>query len=129
MFDVLAIDAFSSDAIPVHLLTRECLQTYLYHLKPDGILAVHISNRYFDLSPVVRNMALVNADRGMQALWIDAAGNESQGTDATDWVLLTSNRQFLKDPDVEKCVRHWDDPAPRALIWTDDYTNLFSLLR
>ena len=129
MFDVLAIDAFSSDAIPVHLLTRECLQTYLYHLKPDGILAVHISNRYFDLSPVVRNMALLNAEHGMQALWIDAAGNESQGTDATDWVLLTSNEQFLKDPDVEKCVHQWGDPAPRALLWTDDYTNLFSLLR
>ncbi len=128
-FDVLAVDAFSSDAIPVHLLTRECLQTYLYHLKPDGILAVHISNRYFDLSPVVRNMALPDPEHGMQALWIDAVGNESQGTDATDWILLTSNEEFVADPDVKKSVKAWDDTMRRIPPWTDNHTDLFNLLR
>ena len=56
-FDVLAVDAFSSDSIPVHLLTREAMQLYFHHLKPDGILAVHISNRYLDLEPVLEGEA------------------------------------------------------------------------
>ena len=56
-YDVLALDAFSSDAIPVHLLTEEAVEIYLRHLKPDGVLAVHVSNRYLDLEPVVANLA------------------------------------------------------------------------
>ncbi len=128
-FDVLAIDAFSSDAIPVHLLTLECLQAYLYHLKPDGILAVHISNRYFDLSPIVRNMAILDAEHNMQALWIEAQGSDTQGTDSTDWILLTSNPQFLAEPEIQRCVTAWSDASPRPVFWTDDYSNLFSLLR
>jgi hypothetical protein len=128
-FDILAVDAFSSDAIPVHLLTRECLQTYLYHLSPDGILAMHISNRYFDLSPVVRYMASLEPARGMEALWVDARENEVQGTDSTDWILLTANRLFLADAEVRKYVTPWKDPILQPLVWTDDYSNLFSLLR
>lgn len=128
-FDVLAVDAFSSDAIPVHLLTRECFLTYRYHLKDDGILAIHISNRYFDLSPVVRNIFLPNSERDMKSLWIDGRGNESQGTDSTDWVLLTTNQQFLADTSIQKLVAPWDDPASPRRFWTDDYSNLFSLLR
>ncbi|MBZ5498642.1 MAG: fused MFS/spermidine synthase, partial [Acidobacteriia bacterium] len=128
-FDVLAVDAFSSDAIPVHLLTRECFQTYRYHLKEDGILAIHISNRYFDLSPVVRNLIRPGPQQDMQALYIDGLGNASRGTDATDWVLLTANQQFLANPDFQKEVSPWKDPAPPQQLWTDDYSNLFSLLR
>jgi hypothetical protein len=128
-FDVLAIDAFSSDAIPVHLLTRECLQTYLYHLKADGILAVHISNRYFDLSPVVRNMALLNPDLGLQAVLVAAQGDDKRGTDSTDWVLVTANQDFLAVPEIQECITPWENPIPRPLIWTDDYSNLFGLLR
>lgn len=129
MFDVLAVDAFSGDAIPVHLLTRECFQSYFYHLKDDGILAIHISNRYFDLSPVVRNMAALDPEHEMQALWIDDPGNDAQGTDSTDWVLLTRDRQFLENPDIQKSVRAWDHPIPPPIFWTDDYTNLFRLMR
>jgi len=128
-FDVLAVDAFSSDAIPVHLLTRECFQTYRYHLKQDGILAVHISNRYFDLSPVVRNLIVPGSKPDMQALWIDTHGVESEGTDSTDWVLLTSNREFLADRTIQNTVAPWPDPAPPSKAWTDDYSNLFNLLR
>jgi len=128
-FDVLAIDAFSGDAIPVHLLTRECLQTYLYHLKADGILAIHISNRYFDLSPVVRNMAQFEPELGLQAVLVAAQGDDERGTDSTDWVLVTANREFLAAPEIEECITPWEDPLPRAMIWTDDYSNLFGLLR
>jgi hypothetical protein len=127
-FDVLVVDAFSSDAIPVHLLTRECFEVYRYHLQPDGILAVHITNRYFDLSPVVRNLVPEDARSEMQALWFHDAGNASQRTDRTDWVLLTSNQRFLANPEVQRHVTPWNDPVPPPLIWTDDYSNLFSLI-
>jgi hypothetical protein len=128
-FDVLAVDAFNSDAIPVHLLTRECFQTYLYHMKNDGILALHISNRYFDLKPVVRGLASLDPDHGLQALWIDADKDESRGIAATTWILLTANQMFLANPEIRKCVSPWDDSVSRMLPWTDDYSNLFSLLR
>jgi hypothetical protein len=128
-FDVLAIDAFSSDAIPVHLLTRECLETYLYHLKADGILAIHISNRYFDLSPVVRNMARLEPELGLQAVLVAAHGDDALGTDSNDWVLLTANQEFLKAPEMQECITPWDDPQPPPLVWTDDYSNLFGLMR
>ncbi len=127
-FDVIAVDAFSSDAIPVHLLTRECFETYRYHLKPDGILAVHITNRYFDLSPVVRNLIPPGPGQKMQALWFHDLGSGSRRTDRTDWVLLTASREFLADPDVQANVTPWKDPVPPPLVWTDDYSNLFSLI-
>jgi hypothetical protein len=101
----------------------------LYHLKADGILAVHISNRYFDLSPVVRNMALLNPELGLQAVLIAAQGDDKRGTDSTDWVLVTANQDFLAVPEIQECITPWDNPIPRPLIWTDDYTNLFGLLR
>ncbi len=128
-FDVLAVDAFNSDAIPVHLLTRECFQTYLYHLKNDGILAVHISNRYFDLGPVVRGLAAVDPDRGLQALRISREQDDSRGIAATTWILLTANPAFLAQSEIRASVTPWDDSSPRTLIWTDDYSNLLSMLR
>ena len=128
-FDILAVDAFSSDAIPVHLLTRECFETYLYHLNPDGILAVHISNRYFDLSPVVRSMASLDPVHNMQPIWIAGQGVESRGTDSTDWVLLTSNQEFLANPEIENRITPWENPSNPDVFWTDDYSNLFSLFR
>jgi hypothetical protein len=127
-FDVLAVDAFSGDAIPVHLLTLECYRTYRYHLKEDGILAVHITNRYFDLSPIVRNLMSLDPMPGMRALWVHDLGNTSEGTDRTDWVLLTANQRFLDNPDVQQHVKAWNEPVPPRKFWTDDYSNLFSLI-
>jgi len=128
-FDVLAVDAFSSDAIPVHLLTRECYATYWYHLKKDGILAMHVSSRYFDLSPVVRGLADLDQEQGMKAMLVSDDGSESQETDATRWILVTNNPQFLETKEVQEAVTAWknDDPAP--MLFTDDYSNLLRLLR
>jgi hypothetical protein len=128
-FDVLAVDAFSSDAIPVHLLTRECCATYWYHLKKDGILAVHISNRYFNLSPVVRGLANLDQGQGMKSMLVSDDGSESQETDATRWILVTRNPQFIQTREVQEAVTAWtkDDPAP--MLFTDDYSNLLRLLR
>ncbi len=128
-FDVLAVDAFSSDAIPVHLLTRECLEIYRSHLRPDGILAVHISNRYFDLAPVVRGLAALDAGCGTRAVLIAGAGNESQGTDASDWVLVTANRTFLDSTPVQRMIRPWSAIDLPPVLWTDNRSNLFRLLR
>jgi hypothetical protein len=128
-FDVLAIDAFSSDAIPVHLLTRECYRNYWYHLKSDGILAMHISSRYFNLSPVIRSLAALDKERGVQAILIEDPGSTLQETDATRWILATSNKKFLASEQVQLASSTWaEDDAPR-MLFTDDYSNLFRLLK
>ncbi len=86
-FDVLAVDAFSSDSIPVHLLTTEAMQLYFHHLKPDGILAVHISNRYLDLEPVLvgESQAL-----GKSARVFDTDDDDTQDVFGATWVLLVA---------------------------------------
>jgi hypothetical protein len=128
-FDVLAIDAFSSDAIPVHLLTRECYQDYWYHLNRDGILAFHISSRYFNLGPVIRMLAKNDQERNPRAVLVEDPGSSLQETDATCWVLITSNREFLTNPDVEAAITPWPREDSKELSFTDDYSNLFSLLK
>ena len=128
-FDVLALDAFSGDAIPVHLLTRECYAIYQYHLKPDGILALHVSNRYFNLNPVVRSLALSDTRDGVQALRMEDEGSPLQGTDDTSWILITANAEFLANQKVRSAVALWDAEDSRRMLFTDDYSNLFRLLR
>ena len=125
-FDVLAIDAFNSDAIPVHLLTEEAFDIYLDHLEPDGILAVHVTNRHLDLTPVVRKLAEVN---GMEARLFRDESDDSRGISRADWVLVTGNRSFLDADGVASAGMPWPDDAPRPLLWTDDYSNLLRVLR
>jgi hypothetical protein len=127
-FDVLAIDAFSSDAIPVHLLTSECFRIYWYHLKRDGILAVHVSSRYFELAPVVRASALLTGGTGAKVLRILAESNDIQGTDASEWLLVSKNDQFVNSGPVQLAVKPWPENVPSFLYWTDDYSNLFRAL-
>jgi hypothetical protein len=128
LFDVLVIDAFSSDAIPVHLLTKECFDTFRFHLKRDGILAFHVTSRYFDLKPVLRNLIEPGPGPQMQALWFNDPANPEHATDRTDWVLLTNNRAFLANPEVRARVTPWPDAQPRPIKWTDDYSNLVSVI-
>jgi hypothetical protein len=127
-FDVLVVDAFSSDAIPVHLLTRECFDTFRFHMKPDGIVAFHITNRYFDLSPVVRNLIVPGPGPEMQALLFTVPGSPSQGTSRTDWILMTTNEAFLGNPEVRARVTPWPDAVPKPIKWTDDYSNLVGVI-
>ncbi len=122
-FDILAVDAFSGDGIPVHLLTREAFTLYWRHLHPNGILAFHLTNRHFDLAPVVRTLA---RDVEKRALWITDTGNPEKGNDVSEWVLVTSNKEFLKDPFVNFRVRPW--ATPQEILWTDDYSNLFQVV-
>jgi hypothetical protein len=125
-FDVLVVDAFSSDAIPMHLLTRECFEVYWKHLKPDGILAVHISNRNLDLGPVARGLA---AEFGHEAALFDTSDDDDRGVDAADWVLVTANREFLDRAEIRDARSPWPDDARPPLVWTDDFSNLFAVLR
>jgi SAM-dependent methyltransferase len=123
-FDVLAVDAFSSDSIPVHLLTKEAMDLYFRHLRPDGILAVHISNRYLNLQPVLEGE--VRATQKIARV-VDTEDDEDTGVFGATWVLITSPVTGFKgeipgnsEPlDSKKTVR----------LWTDDYSNLFKILK
>jgi SAM-dependent methyltransferase len=124
-FDALAVDAFSSDSIPVHLLTIEAFELYFRHLRRDGILAVHISNRYLNLDSVV---AAAARKLGKDAVLIDSPGDNANGTFVARWVLL-ANRDVLPGfPDIEK-VRRPLTATGGEKLWTDSYSSLFSVLK
>ena len=127
-FDVLAVDAFSSDAIPVHLITREALGTYLHHLKPDGIVAFHVSNRFLDLVPVVARIA---REQGAQAVLVEDDPDEDDvtGRSRSDWVLVSrSGRALAAKAIVERGGAPAED-RPQWRTWTDDYSNLIQILK
>ncbi len=124
-FDVLAVDAFSGDAIPVHLLTREAFALYLHHLKPDGVLAVHTSNSYLNLPPVVQLLA---SEAGCDAEMVTNDDDHRKLIDSSDWVLVTRNKRFLDSMDSTVMIEPIEVP-PGLRAWTDDFNNLFQILR
>jgi SAM-dependent methyltransferase len=125
-FDVLAVDAFSSDAIPVHLLTREAFVLYFRHLKRGGILAVHVSNRYLALAPVAARNA---ADLGKAAIDVSDDGEDEDYLTQSEWVLVAEDRALFNDTLFQATditpAKAW--PGLRA--WTDDYSNLIQILK
>jgi SAM-dependent methyltransferase len=124
-FDALAVDAFSSDSIPVHLLTIEAFELYFRHLRPDGILAVHISNRYLNLDSVV---AATAQKLSKDAVLIDSPGDSANGTFLARWVLL-ANRDVLPGfPEIAKAKRPLTATG-REKLWTDSYSSLFTVLK
>jgi SAM-dependent methyltransferase/small basic protein len=124
-FDVLAVDAFSSDSIPVHLLTTEAFEVYFRHLKPDGILAVHISNRYLDLKPVLSEAA---TKFGKQARIVEDDSNDEKGTYGTTWVLFADSAAAFDSPPLAGAVEALT--AERSIrLWTDDYSDLYAILK
>lgn len=122
-YDVLAIDAFTGDAIPVHLLTREAVALYLRHLQPGGILAVHVSNRYLNLVPVVARHA---ADFGKIAVQVSDDGESEDYFSSSDWILVSADRSIFKDPLFKGSNPAKTQPGLRP--WTDDYSNLIQIL-
>jgi SAM-dependent methyltransferase len=136
-FDVLALDAFSSDAIPVHLLTREAFEIYRRHLRPDGVLAVHVSNRCLNLEPIVLRAAdhfhwrtSIVHDNKSDWEWDedDELDEERIHAYASDWILLTSNEAFLNAPEIAEAARPPGEWSPRITMWTDEESNLFRIL-
>jgi len=123
-FDVLAVDAFSSDAIPVHLITSEALAIYRKHMKPGGIIAFHVTNRYLNLIPVVQQLADA---QGMHAVLVYDDTSDGM-TSVSDWVLLSDSEQALEAPQVSE-VAVPIEPRPDLKLWTDDFNNIFQVLR
>jgi hypothetical protein len=124
-FDVLVLDAFAGDAIPVHLLTEEAFQIYLRHLRrPDGVLAIHISNRYLNLPPVIWRAA---RHFGWQAAWVHAPREGRIGS-PSDWMLVAENRTVLDVPEISAAITARQPAGPAVRLWTDDYSNLFQVL-
>jgi len=122
-FDLLAVDAFSSDAIPVHLLTREALTLYLRHLQPRGVIAIHTSNRYVDLPPVVERLARTC---GLAARVVDSELEDTFNTSST-WVLLSRDAGVFAAPALQGVARPIGLAGPR--VWSDDFSDLIEYLR
>jgi hypothetical protein len=146
-YGLLFVDAFSSDAIPIHLITREALQLYLDRVRPDGLVLFHVTNRYLELTPVLANLA---ADRGLVACFCTDQGDALLGKAPSTWVALARREQDVaylkalsgeqlrlvsKPATSEASGRHtakpWQDLAPTAAagVWTDDYSNLLSVFQ
>ncbi len=123
-FDLIAVDAFSSDAIPVHLITSEALALYAKHVKPGGVIAFHVTNRFLDLVPVVQALATAHQ---MEAVWIHDQGDDVLAN-RSDWVLVSSNRELLAQPRIADAATPIKS-HPDWRLWTDDFNNLFQVLR
>jgi hypothetical protein len=126
-YDMLAIDAFSGDAVPMHLLTRQAMATYVKHIKPTGAIVFQATNRFVDLLPVIRRLA---DEVGMQTRWIDDAPELRKGFFAfgTDQVILTKNPALLEAP----TLRGVGEPAPARPdlpTFTDDFYNVLRILK
>jgi hypothetical protein len=128
-FDLLVLDAFSGDAIPTHLLTREAMDVCLQHVRPDGLIAVHISNLHFDLRPVTDALA---ESCGLSAVTLNAPGTKDPETGqqspvdpSSVWVLLSRDAAALKSPRFTEIAAAKQE---RRVLWTDDFSNLFEVL-
>jgi spermidine synthase len=126
-FDLLALDAFSSDAIPVHLLTKEAFDVYQRHLKTNSIVAVHISNHYLDLQPVVANLA---KEFGYKMVIIDFDENDEEWWQySSTWILLSRDESLLEQPAIEEAKKKSGFSKRKVPLWTDDFTSLFQILK
>jgi hypothetical protein len=126
-FDLLALDAFNSDSIPIHLLTREAFAVYQRHLKTNGLIAVHISNASLNLEPVLARLA---ADLNYTARVVEQTdSDQSQGVLPSIWFLLSQNPSFADAPELRSAARSAMLGGSKAPLWTDDFSALFALLR
>jgi protein-L-isoaspartate O-methyltransferase len=126
-YDVIILDAFSSDAIPVHLLTLEAFATYQRHLKKDGAIVIHVSNRYLDLHPVVYRIA---EKIGFPAITIDDndTAYEDAGFYGSDWIIMTRNQALLKQPLLLDVTKEHVEFSARVLPWTDERSDLLRIM-
>jgi SAM-dependent methyltransferase len=122
-FDVLAVDAFSGDSIPVHLITLEAVGAYLRHMRPQGVIAFHVSNRFLDLKPVLLAIA---EKHGLEYAFVHETGDD--GGTTSDWVLLTRWKPFILRPEIVVATEPVA-PQPDWRLWTDAYNNLLQVWR
>ncbi len=120
-FDLLAVDAFSGDAVPVHLLTTEAFRTYFRHLKPDGVLAIHVSNRYLNLAQVAKGAA----DAFHRAAYLsENQSDPDRSVTASTWVLIGQRERLARFASLREMP-----PAPGFRPWTDDYSSLLGIMK
>jgi hypothetical protein len=124
-FDILVVDAFSGDAIPLHLLTTEALTLYQKHLSPNGILAFHVSNQYLNLAPEIAQLA---ASIHMQAKIFDTPSVDARDEFRSTWVLVSDSPTFFTLPDVA-AIASLISPIPGLRAWTDDYSSLLPIFQ
>jgi len=122
LYDLIFIDAFSSDSIPIHLLTTECFEIYLNRLKPNGVLVSHITNRFIDLQPVILDHSLRS---GLTPILVDY--HSPDGKLKTRWILMTKNNDFKNSAKVKLFEREWVDGI-LPVRWSDDYSSVAALL-
>lgn len=125
-FDLLALDAFSSDAIPVHLLTKEAFEIYLQQIKPDGVIAVHISNRYLNLRPVVEKLA---EHFNLHVVSISDDNEPDWWVYATTWMLVTRNKEFLASDRIRDVADEPEAAGKAFRLWTDDFASVYSIMK
>ncbi|MET3107055.1 SAM-dependent methyltransferase [Oxalobacteraceae bacterium GrIS 2.11] len=124
-FDVLVIDAFSGDSVPVHLLTKEAFQIYFRHLKPDGVLALHVTNRFLDLPPVVK---AEGESFGKTVRMVKNEGDRSHEIYSAAWTLISNDSQFFARDGLKEVAEEIPS-RPGLRLWTDDYSSVFSVLK
>ncbi len=125
-FDVLVLDAFAGDAVPVHLLTKEAFEIYLKHIKPGGIIAVHTSSVHLDIESVVWKQAEFF---NLKNKWIESSENKEMGVLASDWILMTNNEEFINSENIENAATPQRNYYKKIRLWTDEHLNLFEILK
>ena len=130
-YDVLAIDAFSGDSIPMHLITREAMALYVRHIKPDGVIVFQATNRFVDIAPVVERLA---GELGLTAVLVSDqpettyADKHEYWTSSTDQIIVTRNKAVLDAAPVRSAAQALE-PRPDFRVWTDDFYNLLNVLK
>lgn len=126
-YDVLVLDTFSSDSIPVHLITRESFALYLQHLAPDGVIAAHISNRHLDLRPVVWQ---IGREFGLSVvtLYVPESPDYPESFPSL-WMALARNPAYFDAPEIAAAADRMENFQTNIRLWTDDYSNLFQVLK
>lgn len=125
-FDVLVLDAFSGDAIPTHLLTREAFAIYMRHLAEGGVLAIHVSNKHLDLRPVVLGTC---AEFDLETLYITTAPDTATQQTGSQWIITSRNHQFLSDDTLQSAATNLGPKVVYAQPWTDNFSNLLEVLK
>lgn len=125
-YDVLVLDAFNSDSVPVHLLTKEAIEIYLKHLNSNGVLAFHISSNYLNLAKVVWRMA---EEYHLHSVFIEGEINPQSGTVFSDWILLSRNPAMLATPQITRAISTQTPDSSGVNLWTDDHMNLLQILK
>jgi hypothetical protein len=129
-YDVLGIDAFSGDSIPMHLITREAMALYAKHIKPDGVIVFQATNRYVDLPPVIKRLA---AELGFETVLVSDYPEEDQNgagywRSSTDQVLVTRNKAVLASKHLKDAATPIED-RPELPTFTDAHHNLLRILK